>query len=113
EPPNISQARECALDTRAAITAGIIVAALGFPWREIGPADACHWCERVLAVLPADAPALIRAGALASTAMMLQQGAQYAPARSLLLEALQLYRNAQDLLGQAWALTRLAWAAFS
>jgi len=112
EHSNISQALEFALDTGDAITAGTIVAALGFPWREIGPPDARLWCERVLAALPADAPALIRAGVLASTAMMLQQAAQYDPARSLLLEARQLYRDADNVRGEAWALTGLGWDAF-
>src|SRR5262249_13013410 len=96
EHPNITQALEFALGTRDAITAATIIAALGYPWFTVGQPDARLWCERVLAIVPIDAPPVPRAGALFATAMMLQEARQYDAARGLLLEARELYRSAKD-----------------
>jgi predicted ATPase len=108
EHPNICQALEFAIGNRDGVTAAKIMDALGFSWLATGQPDARLWCERVLAVVPADAPAVIRAGALVATAMMLQQHAlQDDAARSLLLEARELYRSAKNVRGEAWALNWL------
>jgi predicted ATPase/class 3 adenylate cyclase len=104
EHPNICQALEFAIGNRDGVTAAKIIDALGYPWRTAGQPDARLWCERVLAAVPADAPAVVRAGALLATAMMLQDALQYDTAVSLLLEARELYRSANNVLGEAWAL---------
>src|SRR5215216_3322559 len=93
EHPNICQALEFAIGNRDGATAAKIIDALGFPWYTAGQPDGRRWCERVLAVVPADAPADTRAGALVATAMMLQASRQHDAARTLLLEARELYRN--------------------
>jgi predicted ATPase/class 3 adenylate cyclase len=104
EHPNICQALEFAIGSRYGVTAAKIIDALGFPWYTVGQPDARQWCERVLAVVPDDAPALTRAGALVATAMMRHDALQPDPARSLLQEARELYRSANSALGEAWAL---------
>src|SRR5262249_960260 len=101
EHPNICQALEFAISNREGVAAAEIIGALGWPWAIAAPPDARRWCERVLAVVPANAPADIRAGALAATWMMLQEAVQYDAARSLLLEARELYRSANNVLGEA------------
>jgi hypothetical protein len=58
-------------------------------------------------VVPADAPARTRAGALVATAMMRQEAVQYDAALSLLLDARELYRGANNVRGEAWALSWL------
>jgi predicted ATPase len=105
EHPNICQALEFAIANREGVTAAKIIDALGWPWYLIGQPDARLWCERVLAVVPADAPAVTRAGALVATAIMLQEASQYDAALSLLLEARELYRSAKNVLGEAWVLS--------
>jgi predicted ATPase/class 3 adenylate cyclase len=107
EHPNICQALEFAIGNRDGATAAKIIDALGFPWYTAGQPDGRRWCERVLAVVPPDAPADTRAGALVATAMMLQGARQHDAARRLLLEARELYRNAHNVFGEAWALTWL------
>jgi tetratricopeptide (TPR) repeat protein len=107
EHPNISQALEFAIGNRDGVTAAKIVDALGYPWFTAGQPDARLWCERVLAALPADAPAVTRAAALVATAMTLQEVMQYDAALSLLREARELYRSAHNVFGEAWALTWL------
>ncbi len=109
EHPNICQALEFGISNRDGVTAAEIIAALGYPWFTVGQPDARLWCERVLAIVPIDAPPVPRAGALFATAMMLQEARQYDAARSLLLEARELYRSAKDVLAEAWTLTWLAW----
>jgi predicted ATPase/DNA-binding SARP family transcriptional activator len=112
EHPNISQALEFALDNGRAIDAATIIGALGFPWHETGQPDGRLWCERVVTALPPDAPGRTRADALVANALILQNELKYDTARSLLLEALELYRSAKHLGGEAWALNQLAWHAF-
>lgn len=112
EHPNICQALEFAIINHDGVTAARIIGALGYPWHDVSRPDGRLWCERVLAALPADAPALIRANALVATAMMLQEARQYDAARSLLFEALKLYRSAKSVRGEAWALNRLGWDAY-
>jgi non-specific serine/threonine protein kinase len=112
EHPNISQALEFAIVDGDAVTAARIVAALGYPWFTVGQPDGRLWCERVLALVPADAPARTRAGALYATALMLQEASQYDAARNLLLEALELYRTAKSIRGEAWTLTSLGRVAY-
>jgi predicted ATPase/class 3 adenylate cyclase len=109
EHPNIGQALEFGIRSRDGVTAAEIIAALGYPWFTVGQPDARRWCERVLAIVPIDAPPVPRAGALFATAMTLQEARQYDAARSLLLEARDLYRSAKDVLGEAWTLSWLAW----
>jgi predicted ATPase len=104
EHPNVCQALEFAISNRDGVTAAKIIDALGWPWLQAGQPDARRWCERVLAVVPADTPAVTRAGALVSTSMMLQGALQYDAARSLLLEARELYRSANHVLGEAGTL---------
>src|SRR5262249_30157060 len=65
EHPNICQALEFAISNREGVAAAEIIGALGWPWAIAAPPDARRWSERVLAVVPANAPADIRAGALA------------------------------------------------
>src|SRR5262249_9201293 len=96
---------------RDAITAATIIGALGYPWREVGQPDARLWCERVLAAIPADAPAP-RANALVATAFTLQEALQYDAAKRLLLEARELYRGVTDVPGETWAPAWLARTAF-
>jgi predicted ATPase/class 3 adenylate cyclase len=103
EHPNICQALEFAITNREGVTAAKIIEALGYPWLTTGQPDARLWCERVLAQVPADAPAVTRAGALLVTAMMLQPAHQYDVALSLLLEARELYRSENSVQGEAWA----------
>jgi hypothetical protein len=112
EHPNICQALEFAIANNHGVAAAKIVDALGYPWFTVGQPDARLWCERVLAVIPADAPAVTRAGALVATGMMRQEALQNDAARSLLLEARELYRGARSVRGEAWALTWLGWDAF-
>jgi tetratricopeptide (TPR) repeat protein len=112
EHPNICQALEFAITNRDGVPAGKIIGALAYPWRTVGRPDARAWCERVLAALPRGAPARIRANALVATAMMLQEALQYDAALSLLHESRALYRNKEDVPGEAWALTWLGWDAF-
>jgi predicted ATPase/DNA-binding SARP family transcriptional activator len=112
EHPNISQALEFALGNRDAIPAATIIGVLGFPWHAVGQPDGRVWCERVLAAVPPDAPALTRGNALVATAMMLQDARQYDAARSLLLEALEVYRSGKHVDGEGWALNWLGWDAY-
>jgi predicted ATPase/class 3 adenylate cyclase len=112
EHPNICQALDFAIGSGDGVTAAKIIDALGFAWFTVGQPDARLWCERVLAVVPADAPAGTRAGALVATGMMLQEALQYDAAQRLLLEARQLYRSAENVLGEAFALTWLGRDAF-
>jgi predicted ATPase/class 3 adenylate cyclase len=112
EHPNITQALEFALGNRDAVTAAAIIGALGYPWHTVGQPDGRLWCERTLAVVPPDAPALTRGNALVATAMMRQDALQYDAARSLLLEALEVYRRGRHVAGEGWALTWLGWDAF-
>jgi predicted ATPase/class 3 adenylate cyclase len=112
EHPNICQALEFAIANHEGVTAAKIIDALGYPWRTVGQPDGRVWCERVLASVPADAPAATRAGALVATAIMLQEAFQYDAALSLLLEARELYRNATNVRGEAWALNWLGWDAY-
>jgi predicted ATPase len=107
EHPNICQALEFAIINHDGVTAARIVDALSFPWFTVGQPDARLWCERALAVVPANAPAVARAGALVATAMTLQVAFQHDAAWSLLLEARELYRSAKNVRGEAWALTWL------
>jgi hypothetical protein len=107
EHPNVCQALEFAIGNRDGVTAAKIIDALGYPWYTTGQPDGRVWCERVLAAVPADAPALTRAGALVATAIMVQGALQYDAARSLLLEARELYRSANNVLGEAVAITFL------
>jgi predicted ATPase len=107
EHPNIRQALEFAIANRDGVTAAEIIDALGYPWYTAGQPDGRRWCERVLAVVPGDAPAATRAGALVATAMMLQGARQFDAALRLLLEARDLYRCAHNVFGEAWALTWL------
>src|SRR5215471_3583550 len=108
EHSNICQALEFAITNRDGVTAGKIIDALGYPWFTAGQPDARLWCERVLAAVPADAPAVTRAGALVATAMMLQEALEYDAALSLLLEARELFRSANNVFGEASALMWLA-----
>src|SRR5262249_47031381 len=101
-----------AIDRREGITAAKIIDALSFPWQTTGQPDAHLWCERVLAVVPADAPPVTRAGALVATGMMRQEALQYDAGLVLLLEAPELYRTATTVRGGAWAPTWLGNAAF-
>jgi predicted ATPase/class 3 adenylate cyclase len=112
EHPNICQALEFAITNRDGVTAARIIEQLGYPWFTAGQPDARLWCERVLAVVPADAPALTRAGALVATGMMRQGARQYDAALSLFLEARELYRSAKSMLGEALALLWLGRDAF-
>ncbi len=112
EHPNICQALEFAIANREGVTAAKIIDVLGYPWWTTGPPDARAWCERVLAALPTDAPAVTRAGALVATAMMRQEARQYDAALGLLLEARELYRRAKNVRGEAWALTWLGRDAY-
>jgi predicted ATPase/class 3 adenylate cyclase len=107
EHPNICQALEFAIRNRDGVTAAEIIGALGWPWAITAPPDARFWCERVLAVVPSDAPAITRAGALVATSMMRQEALQYDAARSLLLEARDLCRDANLVLGEAATLVPL------
>jgi predicted ATPase/class 3 adenylate cyclase len=107
EHPNICQALEFAIGHRDGVTAAKIVDRLGWPWYTTFPPDARLWCERVLAAVPVDAPAVARAGALVATAMMLQEALQYDAALNLLLEARELYRRANSVRGEAHALSWL------
>jgi len=111
EHANICQALEFAIGSRDGVTAARIIDALGYPWYTVGQPDAPLWCERVLAAVPDDASAVTRAGAMVAAAMMRQKTLQ-SDAASLLLEARQLYRSAQDVLGEAWALTWLGRGAY-
>jgi predicted ATPase/class 3 adenylate cyclase len=113
EHPNIRQALEFAISNRDGVTAAKIIEALGYPWLTTGQPDARLWCERVLAAVPADAPAVNRAGVLVVTAMMLLPARQYDAALSLLLEARELYRSANNVRGEAWALAWLGVDAHS
>jgi predicted ATPase len=112
EHPNICQALEFAIANREGLTAAKVIDVLGYPWWTTGPPDARAWCERVLAALPTDAPAVTRAGALVATAMMRQEARQYDAALGLLLEARELYRRAKNVRGEAWALTWLGRDAY-
>jgi len=112
EHPNICQGVEFAIANSDGVAAAEIIDALGFPWFTVGQPDARLWCERVLAAVPGDAPAGTRAGALVATAMMLQEALQYDAARTLLLEARQLYRSAENIFGEAVALSWLGRDAF-
>ncbi len=112
EHPNICQALEFAIGNREGVTAARIIDALGYPWQTDGQPDARLWCERVLAVVPPDAPEVTRAGALVATALTRQGALQYDAALSLLLEARELYRSAKSVRGEAWALTWLGRDAF-
>jgi predicted ATPase/class 3 adenylate cyclase len=107
EHPNICQALEFAIANRDGITAAEVIDALGYPWYTAGQPDGRRWCERVLAVVPGDAPAATRAGALVATAMMLQGARQFDSALRLLIEARELYRSAHNEFGEAWVLTWL------
>ena len=112
EHPNICQALEFAISNRDGVTAAKIIDALGWPWLQAGQPDARLWCERVLAVVPADAPAVTRAGALVAAAMMRQDALQHDAALKLLVEARELYHNANSVLGEAYTLTWLARDAY-
>jgi tetratricopeptide (TPR) repeat protein len=112
EHPNVCHALEFAIGDGDGVTAAEIIGALGFPWQTTGQPDARRWCERVLAVVPADAPAVTRAGALVTAGVMRQEALQYDAARSLLLEARELYRSANNVVGEAYALTFLGRDAF-
>jgi predicted ATPase/class 3 adenylate cyclase len=112
EHPNICQALEFAIGNRDGVAAPEIIDALAHPWYTVGQPDGRLWCERVLAVVPADAPAVTRAGALVAAGMMRQGALQYDAALSLLHEARELYRSANYVLGEAWALTWLGRDAF-
>jgi predicted ATPase/class 3 adenylate cyclase len=105
--PNISQALEFAIRNGDGMSAAAIIGALGQLWHAVGQPDAFVWCKRALAVLADDAPPITRAGLLLATAMTLQEALQNDAAESLLVEALELYRNAKEVLGEAWALTWL------
>jgi predicted ATPase/class 3 adenylate cyclase len=107
EHPNVCQALEFAIGNRDGVTAAKIIEALGYPWYTTGQPDGRVWCERVLAAVPADAPAVTRAGALVASGMMLDEALQHDAAQSLLLEARDLYRSANSVRGEAWALTWL------
>jgi tetratricopeptide (TPR) repeat protein len=112
EHPNICQALEFAIGNREGVTAAKVIDALGFPWFAAGQPDARLWCERVLAVVPADAPPIARAGVLVATGIMRQEALQYDAALKLLLEARELYRTEKSVRGEAWALTWLGRDAF-
>jgi predicted ATPase/class 3 adenylate cyclase len=112
EHPNICQALEFAISNGDGVAAATIIDALGNPWYTAGQPDARLWCERVLAVVPPDAPEVTRAGALVATALTLQGALQNDAALSLLLEARELYHSAKSALGEAWALTWLGRQAF-
>ena len=107
EHPNVCQALEFAIHNDEGAIAARIIDALGFPWYTTGQPDACLWCQRVLAQLPAETPRVVRAGVLVATAIMLQRAYQHDEARSLLLEARDLYRGARSARGEAWVLTWL------
>src|SRR5262249_33417495 len=98
--PNISQALEFAIRNRDGVSAAIIIHSLAQLWHAAGQPDAFVWCERVLAVVPDDVPPTTRAGLLVATAMTLQEALQNDAAESLLLEALELFRNAKEALGE-------------
>jgi predicted ATPase/class 3 adenylate cyclase len=104
EHPNICQALEFAIENRDGETAAEIITAVVAPWFSLSQPDGRLWCERVLPVVPDDAPAVTRAGALVATAIMRQGALQYDPALGLLLEARELYRGAKDVVGEAHAL---------
>jgi predicted ATPase/class 3 adenylate cyclase len=106
EHPNICQALELSITQRDGYAAARIIDAVAYIWFTTGQPDARVWCERALAV-STDAPTVARAGALVATAMMLQDALQYDAAMNLLVEALELYRSARNVLGEAWALTWL------
>jgi predicted ATPase len=112
EHPNICQALEFAIRNGDGVMAAKVVDALGYPWFTAGQPDARLWCERVLAVIPTDAPAVTRAGALVATGIMRQEALEYDAALQLLLEARELYRSAKRPRGEAWALTWLGRDAF-
>jgi predicted ATPase/class 3 adenylate cyclase len=112
EHPNICQALEFAIANHDGVTAARIIDALGYPWWTAGQPDARTWCERVLAAVPTDAPAVTRAGALVAAAMMRQEALQYDTSLRLLLEARELYRRAKSVRGEAWALTWLGRDAY-
>ena len=104
EHPNICQALGFAIANRDGIAAAKIIDAVGGPWYFTGQPDGRLWCERVLAAVPADAPAVTRAGALVATAILLQGALQYDAARRLLLDARDLYRSAKNVRAEAWTL---------
>jgi predicted ATPase/class 3 adenylate cyclase len=104
EHPNICQALEFAIANRDGVTAAKIIDVLGFAWFTVGQPDAGLWCERVLAAVPADAAVATRAGGLVAAGMILQGALQHDAALSLLLEARELYRSANNVLGEALAL---------
>jgi hypothetical protein len=112
EHPNVGSALEFALGIPDVTTASKIIATLCYPWHEVGQPDGRLWCERVLAALSSDAPLLTRGNALIATAMMLQDAHQYDVARSLLLEALELFRSGKHVDGEAVALNFLGWDAY-
>jgi predicted ATPase/class 3 adenylate cyclase len=112
EHPNVCQALEFTIAHGDSTSAATIIEALGYPWFTAGQPDGRLWCERVLAVVSADAPALTRAGVLVATGAMRQGALQYDAGRELLLEARDLYRSAKDVLGEALTLTWLGRDAF-
>jgi predicted ATPase/class 3 adenylate cyclase len=107
EHPNVCQALEFAIANREEVTAAKIIDTLAFPWQTTGQPDARQWCERVLAIVPTDAPGVVRAGVLVATAIFLHEALENDAAEGLLLEARALYRNAKSVRGEAWALTWL------
>jgi predicted ATPase/class 3 adenylate cyclase/tetratricopeptide (TPR) repeat protein len=109
---NISAALEYALGTGNVVSATRIVDALGFVWFTRGRPDAFYWCERVLRVLPKNAPPRARAGALVAAAIFLQEQVEYERAVALLLEAHDLYQSMGNTPGEAWTSIWLGRAAF-
>jgi predicted ATPase/class 3 adenylate cyclase len=104
EHPNVCQALEFAIGNRDGVNAAKIIDALGLRWFAVGQPDARVWCERVLAVVSTETPALPRAGALVASAMMLYDAQKHDAAVSLLLEAREVYRSANSVRGEANAL---------
>ena len=110
---NVCGALEYALGTGDVVSAARIVDALAFAWFTTGRPDALHWCERVLGVLPKDAPPRARAGALVAAGIFLQEQVEYERAVALLLEAHDLYQSLGNALGEAWTSIWLGRAAFA
>jgi predicted ATPase/class 3 adenylate cyclase len=110
---NVCAALEYALGAGDVVSAARIVDAVAFAWFASGRPDALHWCERVLRVLPTDAPPRARAGALVAAAIFLQERFEYERAVPLLLRARDLYRPMGNTLGEAWTSIWLGRAAFA
>jgi predicted ATPase/class 3 adenylate cyclase len=112
EHANICCALDCALQIHDHIDAARIVEAVGYAWYTVGQPDGRLWCERVLAAVPADLPAMPRAGVLVATAISSQDGLDFERSTALLTEARVLYRSVGSAVGEAWALTWLGRVAY-